>query len=100
MAVIAFPDRTDPGSPYEPYRLDVTLRKADHVWRYTIAPWGTTPDYTGRYRCQTWVRFDGRAHRAAFADSLHAVKELHGQYCREMARLEADGWIADEETSR
>jgi hypothetical protein len=83
MSVLPFPDRAH---PFEQFRLAVELTKDAHRWRYEIRP------LVGSTECQTWVRYDGQAHRAQLTTSLYTVQQLHAQYLREIARLEADGW--------
>lgn len=84
--VLAFPDpdwRT-------PFYLRVVLVKGDFRRLYEILP-GGEPDTV-----QTWVRWNGQAHRAQLCRSRVQVEQLAGQYAREMTALQADGWRLDE----
>jgi hypothetical protein len=81
--IVPFPARTAEG-----FRLKVTLRKDSRVWVYEIRP--LAPD-----EAQTWVRHNGQPHRALMARSLVAIAQVYGQYVREIASLEQDGWVRD-----
>lgn len=69
-----------------PPRWRVELRNGDRRRVYEIQPAGQ-PGVM-----QTWVRFDGQAHRAQLTRSSADLESLRAQFEREIAELERDGW--------
>ena len=86
MPVVPF--RAKPVTPAPIERWRVVLVKGDRTRLYEILPGGTPG------AVQTWVRFNGRPHRAKLVrDNPLLVGEIRAQFEREIADLERDGWV-------
>lgn len=69
------------------YRLKVILRKGTSTRLYEIRPVGDG--------WQTWVRRNGKPHRAEYVYTPVDIERLRGEYEREIGDLIADGWTHD-----
>lgn len=67
--------------------LDVTWSKGDRGWRFWIRPGKAL----GEWYCQVWLGAETQHRGEATMDRMR-VHRLKGEYFREMAELETDGW--------
>lgn len=72
--------------------LDVTLAKEDRTRRFWIRP----GKQAGEWYCQVWFGAQTQ-HRGEITSELLRVQRLKGEYFREMAELETDGWTRNED---
>ena len=84
VRVLPFPTEPDPYP--NPFLMKVTLVRGDGRRVYQILPGGEPGVY------QTWVRFNGKPHRAQLVRTASHVGMIKAQYDREIAALLADGW--------